>query len=107
MGLPCELPPALHPGRGWGLRGLVHAKSLLDPPAPRPRLLPGAVGAAPLLSLGEGAAGGPRGWDPASGGTSTPGQGATSAARALAGFALTASPLRAHLRKGNSLAVTH
>lgn len=41
------------------------------------------------------------------GGTSAPGQGATSAARALAGFALTASPLRAHLRKGNLLAVTH
>lgn len=32
MGLPCELPPALHPGRGWGLCGLFHAKSLLDPP---------------------------------------------------------------------------
>lgn len=34
MGLPCEPPPALHPGRGWGLRGLFHAKSLLDPPLP-------------------------------------------------------------------------
>lgn len=70
MGLPCELPPALHPGRGWGLCGLFHAKSLLDPPPPW--LLPGAGGAAPFLSLGEGAAGGTRGWDPASGGDQRP-----------------------------------
>lgn len=31
MGLPCQSPPVLHLGPGWGLGGLPHAKGLLPP----------------------------------------------------------------------------